>query len=523
MSLTKLLKKIPQWLSVLGMAIFLFLGVVSFLSTRRMYTGSESLYWKWDHVLVKLLYGGILILLWLLLRRAESLLTHRGMTAAAVLVSCMVTVFCILLTGGARSEPDADQWYVYVAAEGLFQKDYTNLQNYVYYMVFPHQLGLAQLYAWIAGLAGGISYGVLRYAQAFSAGFSVFFLFLITRERFASVKAEGICLLTSMSFVPLALYTQFLYGESIGVCMALGSICFFLLGNRSGYRKRFVKPLFWGLAVAAFGIAYILRPALVVIWIAMALIQGAWCLQRKKLLPMLGIVLMLLAGIGGQKAVLGNVGRTAGVVVDNAIPLAFLSTAMGMQDYDPFGYGVGSYNGYGWNTFAETGWDQEESIRRALQDMKRTLYQWLHDPSVMGRHIFEKVLNQWTEPAYGAFTMTCKMEDADGWVEDLYYRDSHEFVYGLLDCFQTFCYLMLAAWFWHLFKAGRQGVDAACPQDYLIGLILIGEFFFSILWEAKSRYVFPYMVLIIPCAAGSFSQGCQRLLSVLGPRKKGMI
>ena len=116
----------------------------------------------------------------------------------------------------------------------------------------------------------------------------------------------------------------------------------------------------------------------------MALIQAAWCLRNKKLLPMLGIVLMLTAGVGGQKAVLGNVGKTAGVVVDNAIPLAFLSTAMGMQDYDPFGYGAGSYNGYGWNTFAETGWDQEESVRRALQDMK--IYQ-SEDRRLTGRRM----------------------------------------------------------------------------------------------------------------------------------------
>lgn len=519
MILNRLMKRLPQWLAILGMMIFLFLGGISCLSTRRMYTGSESLYWKRDHVLIKLLFGGTLILLWALIGRAESWLKGRRMVWAAILVSCMVTVFCIVLTGSARSEPDADQWYVYVAAEGLFQKDYTNLQNYVYYMVFPHQLGLAKLYAVIAWLAGSIQYEVLRYAQALSAGFSVFFVFLITRERFGSVRAEGISLLSSAAFVPLALYTQFLYGESIGVCMALGSIFFFLLGNRKEHRKQSVRLLFWGLAIAAFGVAYLLRPALIVVWIAMALIQAAWCLQNKRLLPMLGILLMLISGIGGQKAVLGNVGKTAGVVVDNAIPLAFLSTAMGMQDYDPFGYGVGSYNGYGWNTFAETGWDQEESIKRALLDMKRTLYQWLHHPSVMCRHIFEKVLNQWTEPSYGAFTMTCKMEEPEEWVEDLYYNGLHEFVYTLLDCLQTFCYFSLAAWFGRLYRAGRRGKEMACPQDYLIGLILIGEFFFSILWEAKSRYVFPYMVIIIPCAAGSFSCGCHWLMGRLRQRK----
>ena len=92
MILKKVMKKLPGLLALLGMTIFVFLGVISCLSTRRMYTGSESLYWKWDHVLGKLLFGGVLIMLWLLIGKAESWLTDRRMFLAAILVSCMVIV-----------------------------------------------------------------------------------------------------------------------------------------------------------------------------------------------------------------------------------------------------------------------------------------------------------------------------------------------------------------------------------------------------------------------------------------------
>ena len=32
-------------------------------------------------------------------------------------------------------------------------------------------------------------------------------------------------------------------------------------------------------------------------------------------------------------------------------------------------------------------------------------------------------------------------------------------------------------------------------------IILVGGVLFSLLWEAKTRYIFPYMIYMLPCAA----------------------
>ncbi len=36
------------------------------------------------------------------------------------------------------------------------------------------------------------------------------------------------------------------------------------------------------------------------------------------------------------------------------------------------------------------------------------------------------------------------------------------------------------------------------PLEHLLAVVIIGGFFFSILWEAKARYVFPYYVMMYP-------------------------
>lgn len=37
-------------------------------------------------------------------------------------------------------------------------------------------------------------------------------------------------------------------------------------------------------------------------------------------------------------------------------------------------------------------------------------------------------------------------------------------------------------------------------EDYLIPVVLVGGFLFSLLWEAKPRYVYPYFVILLPYA-----------------------
>lgn len=230
-------RRLLQGFCLLGIVIFSFLTVVSFFTTQRMYTGSESLHFKWDNVLLKPLYFGFILLLCWMINRAARFLTDKRIHAAAIIISILVAAFCIFLTEEARSIPITDQLEVYAATEGLFYGDYSYLQSNEYYMVYPYQLGLAGLYVVFAKAAGVLNCEILRYVQSVCAGLSVYLLFRIGRELFKNVTAQCLCLLFSAFFMPLLLYSQLLYGENIGVCMILLCIWFFLLENRWGGAK----------------------------------------------------------------------------------------------------------------------------------------------------------------------------------------------------------------------------------------------------------------------------------------------
>lgn len=63
--------------------------------------------------------------------------------------------------------------------------------------------------------------------------------------------------------------------------------------------------------------------------------------------------------------------------------------------------------------------------------------------------------------------------------------------------------------FWYLL-AGRQ--DKGILRQ-LLALAVIGGFCFSLLWEAKTRYILPYYLFMFPCAAVGYEELLKKICS----------
>lgn len=123
----------------------------------------------------------------------------------------------------------------------------------------------------------------------------------------------------------------------------------------------------------------------------------------------------------------------------------------------------------------------------------------------------EKIQEQWNEPTFCSLVMTATFEQPPtGMVEKLYYGEWQQNYRDYTNRYLTVLYL---------------GVILYCviglvqKRDILQCLLLIGViggFLFSILWEAKSRYVLPYIVLLIPYMALGLSALQAGLGSALG-------
>lgn len=485
-----------QMIAAIGVVIFIVLTYYSWAYTARMYTDDEALFVVRDNLVSMLLFlAGLLTMAGLVSKLAVKL-TQRSIHVLAVIMSlCAVAGLFILIVSARAIPKGVDQQYMYLIALEMASGKFDGMKH-TYFRVYPYQVSLVTLYSLLYRIVEGEGANVIQYVQAVCAGVSIYAGFRITRELFHSIRIECMYLLCVMGMLPLYLYVLFIYGETLGICGALISIWFYLMANRKEKQNKYVVCGYWLLSGLGLLLAYFARSSLIIVCIAMMIIQLLNFLMKKNWLGLIMPVILLMAVLARQKLLLHTVEEQANVDLGEGIP-SVLGIAMGLQGDSDKGGRPGSENSYAWNLFQECEYDQEDSGRIAGDYIRNRLRSWSEDPKRMVIFFREKILNQWNEPSYGAFTMTRFMDEPEEWVEKMYYGKGNNLLYDFLDHYQAVMYLFLLGYFFALRKGSR------LPVMYLPGLIIIGGFLFSVIWEAKSRYVFPFFVMAIPCAAYS--------------------
>lgn len=484
--------------AVMGALIFGYLTFCAWTSSGRIGALSEVVIRADDHIGRNLLFMLGILALSAGIGALAGRLSDRVLHVTAAAVSLAVTVCCGLLARDAHALPDADQIYIYEVAENFFSGDYSNIQTEWYFNAYPHQLGLGLLYGILMRICNSDSYLVIQYTQAVCIGVAVYVVFRIALELFHSKKAAVMTLFCTAVFLPAYLYTIYMYGETFSVCFAATGILFWILANKKSNRRKGVTVLYWVLSALSLTVCYIVRPALIIVPVAMVMIELLGIFTKKSGFSLCWMILIMVVMLGGQKLSVAYMEKKADVELAGGVP-PILHIAMGIQDEEGNETGPGSYNAYNIWLYYECGFDGKQAASEAFQDIKRTLYRWLHNPAYMMSYMEQKVLNQWNEATYAAFFMTAKQQEPKSWVTDLYSGSAGDHWYYFLNLYQGTIYFMLFVYFLMLLNTKRE------ISLYLPGLILIGEFLFSVLWEAKSRYIYPYIVLTLPCAAWSIT------------------
>ena len=95
------------------------------------------------------------------------------------------------------------------------------------------------------------------------------------------------------------------------------------------------------------------------------------------------------------------------------------------------------------------------------------------------------------------FTLTKYREEGYpiGMAYEITYGKWRETISNFMDAYQSMIYLMMII----------GTIGAALKKEkaisFLWPLIFLGGFFFSVIWEAKARYIYPYFVMLIPISA----------------------
>lgn len=391
-------------------------------------------------------------------------------------------VFGVIWVTGCHIMPSDDQLQVYLTAVEFTQGIYRDMDAYFY--MCPQQYGLAFLYECILWIWE--SYHLVQYINIVFLLMILYFGYKVSDCLFGNSKINLYTILVMNLFLPLTLYVNFVYGEMGTVAMSMCSIWGVLRWMESG------KKRYGALTVMATVFAWMVRLNMIIVTIALAIILVLFAF-RKKNLKALGLILLLFTiPFGCIRLVEFSYELRSGKEVGDGIP-TMVNVAMGMQQS---WQGAGAYNAYNHQTFWAAEGDSDMAARMGKDYIRNRLEEFKADPG-MARYFYQsKVWEQWNEGSYGSLIMTADFEAAPfPLAQEIYggklqqplvnWMERYLFViYGV-----GLIYSLYGLLFWK---------DI---EESILPMIVIGGMIFSLLWESKARYVFPYVVIFLPAVA----------------------
>lgn len=492
-------KKIVLWFSIFFIG---FLCLVSLVSTT--YFNTETSFAEHPGYRMDGLHWNLLFLLFFFLflylldrKRVLERIPTKFLAGIAV---CFVVGVSLLWVTVSHTYPEADQKAVSWVAWLMSQNNFLFFEHGKYMQVYPNQLGLAAILELLYRLLGSENWKAFMYLTALSNGAVVYLLYRITDQLFTKKKISNLVLLLSMGCIQIMLYTTFLYGIMLGLALALASfVC--LLQYQASEKKR-KKQLCYGILSAVFiGAAILVKNNYSIFLVAMVLLLFYKALEQKRLRWIGTAAVMILVTSLMGKGLTAFYEARSGLTISSGMPKS-LWIAMGMQEGER---AEGWYNAFNYDTFLETDCDPVKSDAIAKESIKESLRQFGSDPSYALSFYYKKTVSQWNEPTYEALWVNqFHSGDFSRIVQSIYDGKLYVVLHEYMNLYQS---LIFTAVLICLLTRKREWN----PDQLFLILVILGGFAFHTLWEAKSQYIFPYFVILLPYGAAGIMDCLEKM------------
>lgn len=492
------------YLVILG-AMVLFNAVNSMLRTTYfdLYLEVEAARYKWDNPIFMLLYAAAVFGLLYCLR--NRLVRWKRFDAAA-LVFC--ALLCIAAVFIVRAKAICDGETVSRIAAAFMQGDYEELSPGGYLFSYSYQIGIVAFLEALWRLAGACNYRVFQLVSSVCVVVLLWILNRITGEIFEEEKIRKIESALSVGMLPLFLTTTFVYGDMIGWTLGAGGIYCVI---------RFMKSDRWrylcgACALFAAGVTVKTNVAVMVAAAVISLILYSFY-NRKYIAIPIAATLGILSQLGGGLLKTTYADRAGLEEFPPGVPM-IAWVAMGFQETDEGGYPCGWYNGYNWSVYERNGYDAAATAQECLADLQSSLGRLVHEQRYAFNYLYKKFTSQWNQPTF--LTMLSNewgmrhTENDSALAHFFIFGSGRTILCGLMNGYHFVIFLFAAAFF--LLRRKEWSLPAA-----FFMLNIFGGFLFHMIWEAKSRYVLIYFVMLLPLAAS----GCSALIDLTEKRVKG--
>lgn len=385
----------------------------------------------------------------------------------------------------ANSLPCADQELVLGSAKMMLAGDYSTMLQGGYLYLYPHQIGLVAYYEIMMKLFHSGNSEIIQYANVFWNCVTIVAGYHIVKLMFKNNKITIYYLFLMAACLPLFFYTPFVYGEMISLALVFVEIWMMLLYLQTN------KYRFAAIGILASCLAMAVRMNSIIVVMACVVMLVFMAMKRRKWKDLVVAVILLVLSLSTISAIQGIYEKRSGNEFGEGVP-KLAHVAMGLQECV---CSPGWSNSFNRITYVDSGYDQEITNQLSRESIEASKEKF-KDLSYATWFFREKFTSQWNEPTYECFQMNSYHEEELGKAAtSLYFGKWNEFLWSFMNRYQFVIYALLLTFV----VAGIRKPDQMSTYVFLIAIM--GGFLFHMLWEAKGRYTFPYMVMMVPYAA----------------------
>ena len=351
-----------------------------------------------------------------------------------------------------------------------------------YIQAYPQQISLAFIYSLFFRLIQFDVLETLRVLNVIGNLLIVIALYKIGNQLAKKYKTNKVLLLTLiLTFISLPMLSTFIYGDIPSIALCLFAVYFMM-------RYTETKKIRFAVGASIFTmIAYMMRMnslifiIATVMYLVLNLINGFMKKELKENLINVGVIIVYLVVSMIPATLVQNYYLDKyDLEKDKRYP-SISYFFMGMEE---------SRRGNGWynEDIAEPALKDPEMAKNEYGNrIKEKLSYFISQPGYTFNFYVMKIASMWTENTYSA--VRSNQDGTDMPIENMT---------GALTFYQKM--LLIITCLCSLIVMIQNRKNLSLDVLFLI-TIFIGGFAFHVLWEAKSRYIIPYILVLIPVAS----------------------
>lgn len=420
-------------------------------------------------------------------------------------VMLITVIFGIWWVSAVHAQPCTDQEWVIEGTHSLMEGNYETLKPDQYIGMHPYQLNLAVVFRFLFTLCRAKDYHVIQYCNVVCVPIIIFAGCKIVENLTEESRGVIFYCLLALFCLPLIFYTPFVYGEIFSVMAGVVFVWSLIEVLKNG-RKLFLFPITLS---SVFGV--LTRGNFWIVIIAGGIMLVLYGIRRKDRMLLILLILTIIAPLGTQKGIEKVYERRSGIKLDAGIPLVS-TIAMGIHDEgtQPAGW----FNMHNYYAYTLNDYNTEKAAEFSKTYMRARVEAFRDGSADWKEYFKEKLLTQWEEPTWQSLLANHDFAEEPGpFVESVYYGEIKHILLSFLNEYQWLLYIGTCLFFWYCLKK-KKPFYMLLPE-----IILIGGVLFSLLWEAKTRYSFPYMIYMLPCAAIGLTWFSDSFSAVMNKRK----